>query len=98
MTAFPVHTIVVTLPLEIAEALAAQAEADGLSTEDYAAALLEEAVHLGTPGELRAVAQLATEAADLLANRWQQRRSELTQLRVDLLRIASVLARLTSGA
>ena len=97
MSAFPVHRIVVTLPLEIAEALAVLAVADDESVEDFAAALLTDVVYLGTPGSLRAAARLAAEVADLLADRWQQRRGELTQLRTDLLRIAAALGRLTSG-
>jgi hypothetical protein len=78
MAEFPVHSLVVTLPLEIVEALAAQAAADELSTEDYAAALLEETVRLGTPGDLLTAARLTAEVADTLANRWQQRQGELT--------------------
>ena len=97
MSAFPVHRIVVTLPLEIAEALVLLAVADDESVEDLAAALLTDVVYLGTPGSLRAAARLAAEVADLLADRWQQRRGELTQLRTDLLRIAEALGRLTSG-
>ena len=97
MSEFPVHRIVVTLPLEIAEALAVLAAADDASVEDLAAALLADVVYLGTPGNLRTAARLAAEVADLLADRWQQRRGKLTQLRTDLLRIAEALGRLTSG-
>ena len=98
MSEFPVQSIVVTVPLETYAALNAQAATYGESVEERATAVLVEAMRLGTPGEMRAVVQLATETADLLSSQWQQRRSELTQLRTDLLRIAAELARLTSGA
>jgi hypothetical protein len=98
MAEIPVRSFIVTVPLETYEALAAQAATYEEAVEERATTMLVEAMHLGTPGEMRAAAQLATETADLLSSRWQQRRSQLTQLRTDLLRIAADLARLTSGA
>ena len=70
MAEFPVHSIVVTVPLETHAALTAQAATYGEAVEERATAVLVEAMRLGTPGEMRAAAKLAIEVADLLSSRW----------------------------
>ncbi|NTU80102.1 MAG: hypothetical protein HGA45_11965 [Chloroflexales bacterium] len=98
MSEFPARSLVVTLPLAIYEALEALAAEVAASVEDLAASLLADVVRYGAPGELRAAARLAAQAADLLADRWQRRRAEIAQVRAVLRRIDAVLGRLSQGA
>lgn len=95
MSEFPTHPIVVTLPLAVYEALAALGEGD--LVEEVAASLLADVVRLGTPGELHAAMRLAAQVADLQADRWEQRRSELAQMQAELQHIAERLGRLAAG-
>ena len=77
---FPARVLALTLPLAVYEGLAALASEEE-PVEDVAARLLAEVVRYGTPGALRAAAQLATQIADTLFAERQQLRSEVAALR-----------------
>lgn len=77
MAEFPAQILVVTVPRFVYKRLEALASKGGDSVEDVTAELLVEVVRLGTSGDRYAVVRLATQVADLLADRWQQRQAEL---------------------
>jgi hypothetical protein len=97
MAEFPARSIVLSLPPDDYEALAALAASEGLVVEEFAAGVIADAVRLGTPGTLHIAARLAAEAAELLAQRWETRRAELARLRAELQRVEAALGRLAAG-